>query len=389
MIYDLWLMVNMVFLFWFSAQNSKAIYDPLTVPNNKFGIHVFSDNEVDKAAELVNTSGGEWGYITVPIESKDRNREKWNEFMHKCKEYKLIPIVRLATFVQGENWQRPSRWDSVDFANFLNDLDWPTKNRYVVVYNEPNHANEWGGSVDPIDYGRVLTETMEVFKERNEDFYMLPAGLDVAAPNSETEHMNWKNFLYQMNRSYPEALRQIHGWNSHSYPNPAFSSSPYQDHDHSIVSYRHELDYVKKVTGRDLVVFITETGWSNEWLSEKTLANYWRVAIEERWTDDNIVAITPFVMFAGAGPFESFSFLNRDMQPKSFATYYINYVKTKAEPMMAEEKEKKVLGESSEVSEVNDPNSSHLNETSLGTGKEEIKFDIKKIEKLWEFIRGK
>jgi hypothetical protein len=261
----------------------------------------------------------------------------------------------------------------VDFANFLNDLDWPTKNRYVVVYNEPNHSNEWGGSVDPGDYGRVLTETIEVFKERNEDFYMMMAGLDAAAPNSGTEHMNWKSFVYQMNRSYPQALMKIDGWNSHSYPNPAFSSSPYQTHDHSIISYRYENEYVKYLTGRSLKLFITETGWSNEWLSDYKIASYLRTAVEEVWSDSDIVAITPFVMFAGAGPFEPFSFYYQDMSLKPMATYYVNYVKVKGEPLMPEVKEEyQVLGESTEEVE-----------------KSEKKFDIKAIEDLFKFIKMK
>ena len=76
----------------------SAITDPLSVPNNKFGIHIISasPDESSPAAKLVNTNG-DWGYITVLIESKDRNQGKWQEFFNDLRRRHLIPIVRLAT----------------------------------------------------------------------------------------------------------------------------------------------------------------------------------------------------------------------------------------------------------------------------------------------------
>jgi hypothetical protein len=187
----------------------RAIYDPLSVTNNRYGIHVFNPDEVKLASEVVNTSGGEWGYIVVPIQSNDRDREKWNKFMDNCRDKKLIPIIRLATDPDTDTWTLPSIWDSTDFANFLNDLNWPVKNRYIIIYNEPNHGNEWGGKVDPAKYGKVALETIEIFKERNEDFFMLLAGLDMAAPNEGTTHMNWKRFLFQMNRNIQKYCKKL------------------------------------------------------------------------------------------------------------------------------------------------------------------------------------
>jgi hypothetical protein len=39
-------------------------------PNNKFGIHLAQpeDSDIDRADELVNSNGGEWGYITLVIQ---------------------------------------------------------------------------------------------------------------------------------------------------------------------------------------------------------------------------------------------------------------------------------------------------------------------------------
>lgn len=39
------------------AYTSHAIVDPLSVPNNRIGIHIFSPDEIIDAAKLVNSSG--------------------------------------------------------------------------------------------------------------------------------------------------------------------------------------------------------------------------------------------------------------------------------------------------------------------------------------------
>ncbi|MFZ5366355.1 MAG: hypothetical protein ACOZBZ_03605 [Patescibacteria group bacterium] len=45
-------------------------------PNNKFGIHITQAEDLPLAAELVNSSSGDWGYVTVVIQEDDRNQEK-------------------------------------------------------------------------------------------------------------------------------------------------------------------------------------------------------------------------------------------------------------------------------------------------------------------------
>src|SRR5689334_2829182 len=120
----------------------QAIYDPLSVPNNKVGIHILSSSPQDSspAASLVNSSGGDWGYVTVLIEDQDLNQDKWQNFYNDLRRRHLIPLLRLATHSQGNNWVRPSKEQAQTWANFLDQLNWPTKNKYVIVYNEPDHA---------------------------------------------------------------------------------------------------------------------------------------------------------------------------------------------------------------------------------------------------------
>ena len=42
------------------ARPAAAISDPLSVPNNRFGIHIADLNDIPDVAPLVNSSGGDW-----------------------------------------------------------------------------------------------------------------------------------------------------------------------------------------------------------------------------------------------------------------------------------------------------------------------------------------
>src|SRR5688572_16737141 len=109
-----------------------AIVNPLEQPNNKIGIHILFHDELEEAAKLVNANGGDWGYVTIPIQSGDKDILKWQKFMDECRRLHLIPLVRLATegdYYNTKVWRKPDEEDILDFANFLNSLYWPTKNR--------------------------------------------------------------------------------------------------------------------------------------------------------------------------------------------------------------------------------------------------------------------
>src|SRR6266403_1297570 len=127
-----------------SARTAFAIEDPLAHPNNKIGIHILFTTEIPQAAKLINSNGGDWGYVTIPIQSTDRDRKKWQSFMNTCKKYHVIPLIRLATegdFTDTAVWRKPQMNDIIDFATFLNSLSWPTQNRYIIIFNEVNRAD--------------------------------------------------------------------------------------------------------------------------------------------------------------------------------------------------------------------------------------------------------
>ena len=325
------------FLFFFSPSICGAIYDPLSASNNKVGIHILNPNEIDRAADLVNSSGGDWGYITVPLRADDRDREKWLKFFQACKEKHLIPIIRLATVMNSHGWKQPDLYDSLDTANFLNDMPWSTKNRYIVVYNEPNHGEEWGGVVDPADYARILKYTSLIFKQRNPDFFILPAGFDAAAPSNLPAHESLYNFVYKMYSFHPDIFEHIDGWTSHSYPNPGFSGSPAEGHKMSISSFNHELNFLGRFTNKKLPVFITETGWNQEKLGEEKTANFFQQAFNNIWSNNRVVAVTPFLLMAGQGSFKKFSFLKPDGSESKVYFTLKNMNKLSGEPILEEE----------------------------------------------------
>ena len=168
--------------------------------NNKFGIHLAQPHhdEIKKAAELVNSSGGDWGYITLVMQENDRNLQKWQEIFDLLRQYHLIPIIRLATQPEGEVWRRPSKEDAENWADFLNQLNWVIKNRYIILFNEPNHGQEWGGEANPENYTEVAFSFAKTLKEKNPDFFIMLAGLDLSAPSSVPNYEDAGVYLRKM-----------------------------------------------------------------------------------------------------------------------------------------------------------------------------------------------
>lgn len=319
-------------------KNVYAIVDPLTSPNNKVGIHILFPSELQDAARLVNTSGGDWGYVTIPIQTGDRDLIKWQGFMNQARAYHLIPIIRLATegdYFNTKVWRKPTTADLVDFSNFLNSLEWPTKNRYVVIFNETNRADEWGGAVDPNDYATILLESVAAFKSRSEDFFIISAGLDNAAATTTTS-MNEFQYLRAMEIAVPGIFNQIDGLGSHSYPNPAFAKPADRLDRESIATFRYEKTLVGQFSIKDLPLFIIETGWSNEAVAARTIATYFQEAYATAWNDRDVIAVTPFLLRAGGPPFEKFSLLRTSGGPTNAYTAIHDIPKVKGNPIVNE-----------------------------------------------------
>lgn len=331
--------------------------DPLAVPNNKVGIHIISatPKETSEAAAMVN-AGGDWGYVTFLIRSDDRSHAKWQEFFRELRRRHLIPIVRLATKPVGPpagGWEKPYEKEEIAWADFLDKLTWPTKNRYVIIYNEPNHGSEWGNQVDPKMYAETLDKFITALKDKNRDFFVLNSGLDSIAPQKPPNYFDEEQFLTEMEESVPGIFNKLDGWVCHCYPNPGFVGSPESTGRATVKGYQWELSVLRNLSlTKDLPIFITETGWKHsegiiedpKLPSAEMVAKYYDQVFKGVWSDPQIVAVTPFLLEYSQLPFDHFSF------KKSSTEYYPQFQAIKELPKVIGQPELNIIDASSALS---------------------------------------
>ncbi|MGD9129119.1 MAG: hypothetical protein PVJ09_01350 [Candidatus Woesebacteria bacterium] len=280
------------------------------------GVHILNPGEIDQAKDLIESDkNDDWYYVTIPLSLNDLDKKaEWQDFFDKSKKEKIIPIVRLATKLENNAWKIPSKKEIIDLMDFLSDLDWPTDKRYIIVFNEVNHAKEWGGEIDAQSYSRILTFTSNWAHTEAKNYVVLPAAMDLAAPNG-SQTMEAFNYLDQMYDYDKEVFSVIDLWNSHSYPNPGFSSSPEKTAKNSLRGFLHELAYLKEKTGKDFQVVISETGWVANAATAKWLESYYLYAMQHIWSNPQVMAVTPFLLKGDPGPFALFGFIDRNDQP--------------------------------------------------------------------------
>ena len=306
---------------------------PNSVPNNKFGIHITDEKDLPDAANLVNSSGGDWGYVTLVITERERDYERFQQVFDQMRRLHLIPIVRIATKANGDTWEAPNEAEINNWIAFLNSLNWVIENRYVVIANEPNHAYEWGGKIDPASYASYLNKFALKLHESSKDFFVLPAGLDASAKNTVAT-MDSSIFLKRMLIAEPKLFDNLDGWVSHSYPNPAFAGKETDTGRGTINTFKWELDYLKTLdVTKELPVFITETGWSNQEIDPTRITTMYDYAFKNVWNDSRVVAVTPFTLNYPQTPFSEFSWKKDD---GTFYPYYLGLKgisKTNGEPV--------------------------------------------------------
>lgn len=291
----------------FLAISTAGVY----AAESKLGVHILETEELSEVTKLFPDGG----FITVPVRINQLEETKWQKFFDEADKFRFIPIIRLATSHNGKYWERPTKYDIVKFAGFFSKLDWHRGELILIAFNEPNHAPEWGGQVDPEDYGERLSFLVNWFKTEPRKYLILPAALDAAAANTKSA-MSLNLFLDRLLSEYPETIANLSGWNSHAYPNPGFVGNPTDSHKMSVKSYQFELDTIKKSIGKDLPVFITETGWDQNKVKMKLLPQYFKSAYENIWFPDNrVIAVTPFLFNAQTMPFSAFSLLDTNENP--------------------------------------------------------------------------
>ena len=263
---------------------------------NIFGVHLADTSDIEKAAPIINSNGGDWGYVTVVIRNDLLSNQMWQDFFDKCRQLHITPIIRLATITEDDHWKKPEYSDIDAMTSFLNSLNWPQLKQIVILFNEPNHGSEWGGSVDVKNFADMSTYTAKKLKALNSNFYILSTGLDLAAPSKLPDYESAANFYQQILSYQPDYFDNIDGLSHHYYPN------------NNSRNYIWEINLLKKLgVKKDLPVFITETGFNNKKTAPKLLIN--NLSIWSR--DKRVVAVTPFIFNYPYPPFEQFSWLDK------------------------------------------------------------------------------
>ena len=316
------MLVLLLFIFIFHLilpKNIYAIENPLSSPNNRFGIHILDENDIPDAAKLVNSSGGDWGYVTIVIRKDERDTSRWQTVFDNMRRLHLIPIIRVATIQGSGGWKKPNLDEIDGWVSFFNSLNWVVKNRYVVIGNEPNHALEWGGEINPEEYANYLYTFSQKLKNSEGDYFVLPSGFDASASNSKNT-LSEVEYLKRMLEAQPSLFNNIDGWVSHSYPNPGFSGSQDDMGRGTVATFEWELELLKSLgVTKDLPIFITETGWAHDMngidinnLDTDSISSKLKTAYQTAWNKDNIVAVTPFILNYQKEPFDKFSWKRKD-----------------------------------------------------------------------------
>jgi hypothetical protein len=341
-----------------------------SAPSNKLGVHLLLDDGRNVwptdvwslHLEYARRAVGEWGYVTQLVCQDDLDPVRWQHFMDLCAELHLIPILRLATTYDRDAgwWEPPPRDDdgtyrtiATEYAEFVTGLHWPTLEHTVVVGNEPNHGNEWGGRPDAGAYARFLIDVADALHAADPGARVLNAGFDPYAPNTGGQrlvggmyYVDEETFLDRMHAAYLDVFDRLDAWTSHAYPMGPFTEGPwvqaYQvdlindavnpDHvepppgvyNRGINSYEWELFKLSTYGVEPLPVMITETGWRHAESVDpgavdggealpgaETVAIYLDLALrgnggrypeypEEGWTpwldDPRVVAVTFFAL---------------------------------------------------------------------------------------------
>lgn len=279
-----------------------------TPPLNRLGVHLLLDDgrgtwPIERWAEHLyhaRQAVGAWGYVTQLVRRDDLSLARWQYFMDVCAALELTPVIRLATtFDRSRGWWRAPQRDpdgtyrtvAAEYAAFIGGLRWPTDRHYVIVGNEPNHGNEWGGRPDPAAYARFLVDVAAALHEADPQVQILNAGFDHYAPHTGSfpfspggaYFMDAETFMDEMVAAIPDVFTVIDVWSSHPYPAGPFTEGPW------VQTFRRDLIndarnpaqmapvagvFNRGVNGYDweilklfsygivnLPILITETGW--------------------------------------------------------------------------------------------------------------------------------
>lgn len=333
-----------------TAQHLHPTPTPTSV-DNLLGVHVLLDDgrntwppdvwpeHLAAARDLI----GSGGWVVELVRLDDLDVERWQRFFDLCAKLNLRPILRLATtFDQSAGyWVAPPSGPGDGYAQtaqryaaFVAGLSWPTNTHPVLVGNEPNHGDEWGGRADPAAYARFLRDVAAALRAVDPAVLVLNAPLDPYSPNTNGQpfingftYVDAESFMDGMRAEVPDVFVGLDAWASHAYPTGPLANGPWDqalqidllngatnpEHlqppqgltNRGINGYAWELAKLARYGVTDLDVWITEVGWRHaesvdpvardgtaEWPSAETVGQWFDLALNgndgryAQWPDD-------------------------------------------------------------------------------------------------------
>lgn len=280
---------------------------PTALPPNQLGLHLLLDDGRNTWPQTLwpehlryaRQALGAGGYIVQLVRLNDLDPGRWQLFFDLCAELELRPILRLATTFDREAgyWNAPptdtdGSYTTVaqQYAAFVAGVRWPGGLRHVIVGNEPNHGDEWGGRADPAAYARFLLDVSAALKRADPQVKVLNAPLDHYSPHTNGQpfingftYLDAETFMDEMRAAQPDVFAAVDVWGSHPYPLGPFSEGPWAQtfqidllngatnparlappaglFNRGINAYAWELYKLESYGIRGLEVMITETGW--------------------------------------------------------------------------------------------------------------------------------
>jgi hypothetical protein len=255
--------------------------------NNKVGINVirhFETHHLRAVSQIVNSSGGDWGYVGVLLLTEDRqNPGRIQRMLDDAHRFHLIPLIRLGTRMEGNIWVKPGPMEPAEWKSFFNQLRWHAPAVYLQVGNEPNLGFEWGGDVNPRQYARYLESFINTFADQRGRFKILNAAMDLSNLTEPGVMMDDFEYLAAMRAEVPDIFSRLDGW----------ASNPYHFFEdrgvrYTYRGYQQELDFI----GIELPVFVMESyiGFVDD---PTEIADYYQRAFSYWLSDPRVVAATP------------------------------------------------------------------------------------------------
>ncbi|GEM_PF-2223283 len=237
---------------------------------------------------------GEWGYVGV-LTSPDQ-AFRLQQLLDDCASLHLIPLLRISvTGGQDDRWEKPQLRDALFWVNVFNTLNWHDLPRLLVVNNEVNLDQEWGGKANPAEYADWLSlfaRTIRATASPPGAYKIMMSALTLGASDESGQTIHPATFVKGMKAAIPDIFNQVDGTAINIY-----TLRPYTDNRRwNYLGYREQLDLM----GRDVPVYIMEEGLDPHFpYTDQDLADQVRIGWPTWQNDPLVVTVMPLAYVPG------------------------------------------------------------------------------------------